>query len=207
MNNHELSALRSMIAHVLNNCFAHQWTVQGFGMMRLHLPGNFRLHLWNSSLRIPGVSDIHDHLQWGLMSTIICGSLVNRIWAENKPSIPSADESSVPIPLYAMRATLKPGVGTYFKDAPVGGTLIGVSETRYFAGDTYAQAPNEIHSTHPEDGTITLMQKFPTDDESARVYWPMGTDWVSAEPREATRDEIQCVTAVALEQLMREWRS
>lgn len=82
--------------------------------------------------------------------------------------------------------------------------LVHLGCTTYTAGDIYSQAPAEIHSTHPIDGTITLMQKFPTDDESARVYWPFGTEWVSAEPRTALTHEIERVAGVALAQLAKE---
>ena len=209
MTPHDLSALRAFVAMILSPeyRFDHRWTVQGFGMMRLQLPGNFRLHLWDSSLRVENVSDIHDHLQWGLMSTVICGGLVNRLYAE-VPTLKVAAEFLPDGELIRTMScgTLKPGVGTYFKDEPKQVRLALLSQTQYFPGDTYSQKPAEIHSTHPEDGTITLMQKFPTDDESARVYWPAGTEWVSAEPRAAKGHEIDHVADAARVRLMREWQ-
>jgi hypothetical protein len=63
---------------ILEHAQDFTWTVQGMGFMRLHLAGHCWLHVWDSRLRVPGVSMIHDHLQWGLESTILSGSLVNR---------------------------------------------------------------------------------------------------------------------------------
>lgn len=189
------SHIRAFVRFIYENRDNFYWSLQGFGMLRLHLPDNRRLHIWDSRYRVPGVSDIHDHLQWGLSSYIVSGSLVNRIWEMNSgPSFQGCD--------YPMRmVTLKPGSGTHFKSEPESCMLRAVSEYRYIAGDTYSQAPNVIHQSIPDDGTITLMTKFPTDDESARVFWPSGSEWVSAEPRQATAAEVSEIFGAAMEKI------
>lgn len=60
------------------------------------------------------------------------------------------------------------------------------------------QTPSEIHETDAQDGTVTLMQKTPTGDDSARVFWEIGTGWGSAEPRKATPEEVLDITQNAL---------
>jgi hypothetical protein len=190
VTNNNLAPLRAMAESILRRPDAFHWTIQGFGMLRLHMPGNVRLHVWDSRYRVPNVSDIHDHLQWGLASTIVAGELRNVILEEGPRRRDMQPYNCV---------VLKPGEGTTMK-SPIRsvGSLRMVSSERYTAGMTYRQEPAEIHCSIPTDGTVTVMTKFPTGDESARVYWPAGTDWVSAEPREATMAEIVDITQNAL---------
>lgn len=201
MSRDELQDLRIMVMQILKRPMLHDWTVQGFGMMRLYLEGDRRLHLWHPRLRVENVSDIHDHLQWGLTSTILCGELVNKRFHEHHGGGILNSRRDVHT---MMKATLKPGVGTFFKNGPSVVTLIGCNPELYHAGDRYHQRPNEIHLTQAHEGTITLMRKHPTEDESATVYWPAGANWVSAEPRPATTVEIEVVTERALFQLKKE---
>jgi len=58
---------------------------------------------------------------------------------------------------------------------------------------------HEIHQTQHDEGTVTIMRKHPTWNESARVFWPAGTQWVSAEPRAATAAEVHDITSNALQ--------
>jgi hypothetical protein len=186
--------IRAFVKFIYENRAAFNWTLQGFGMLRLHLPDNRRLHIWDSRFRVPGVSDIHDHLQWGLSSYIVSGSLTNRIWVER----PDYLTHEIVHDELMQKVTLKPGVGTHFKNEPDFCFLQIASEHRYKAGDTYSQAPSVIHQSLPEDGTITLMTKFPTDDESARVFWPHNMRWVSAEPRRAAMHEVDLIFGDAM---------
>lgn len=174
------------LAHaILMNAHAFEWSLQGMGMLRLHLPNDCRLHVWDSRFRVPNVSMVHDHLQWGLHSTIVAGRLTNHryIVGDGEPH------------LYA---TLKPGYGCFFKHDPKPVGLVALEPDLYVAGQSYSQQPNEIHRTEAEDGTVTFMRKTPTNDESARVFWPAGEQWVSAEPRRATADEVATITGRAL---------
>ena len=182
-----IDALRSLVRAILTNAHAFKWSLQGMGMLRLHLPGAFRLHVWDSRYRVPNVSMIHDHLQWGLHSTIVAGELTNRRYvlaAEGDPYV---------------FGTLKPGYGCYFKDAPQPCYLKALRPITYSPGGEYAQAPAEVHQSDPLDGTVTLMHKTPTADESARVFWPADGQWVSAEPRAATPEEVAAITSRSLE--------
>ncbi len=175
---------------ILENASDFRWTVQGMGFMRLHLAGHCRLHVWDSRLRVPGVSMIHDHLQWALNSTILSGELVNRIYREEN----EAGEGDA----YEW-ATIKPGAGCYFKSEPSRTFLAAVRfPERLLPGDTYRQKPDVIHQTEAVDGTVTIIRKEPTLDDSARVFWPAGTTWGSAEPRPATADEVRLVSERAL---------
>lgn len=178
---------KALARAILSNAHAYEWSLQGMGMLRLHLSDNYRLHVWDSRYRVPNVSMVHDHLQWGLHSTVIAGRLVNRRYVEGDKGEPY------------MFSTLKPGYGCYFKHDAQDVRLCALLPDRYAESESYSQHPFEIHQTDAEDGTVTLMRKTPTDDESARVFWPVGTEWVSAEPRRATPAEVADITSRALD--------
>lgn len=182
-----MTVTKTLARAILQNAAAYEWSLQGMGMLRLHLPDNCRLHIWDSRYRAPNVSMIHDHMQWGLTSVVIAGVLRNRRYSEG-------------FGLPFMYTTLKPGYGCYFKHDPME-TRLRLMEPVYalYEGDEYSQAPSEIHETDAEDGTVTLMFKRPTGIESARVFWPVGTEWGSAEPRKATPDEVADITSRALD--------
>lgn len=183
--------LQAMARAILENAHAFKWSLQGMGLLRLHLPGNCRLHVWDSRFRKPGVSMIHDHLQWALKSTILSGDLVNRKYRDFYPG-------TFDTPTHSF-STIKPGYGTFFKHDPKPIKLIESEVHRYRPGDCYMQSPQEIHQTEARDGTVTIMRKTPTKDESARVFWPIGTEWGSAEPREASSMEVAAIVGLALE--------
>jgi hypothetical protein len=180
------SNLKTLVQAILMNSAAYEWSLQGFGMLRLHLPNNYRLHVWDSRFRVPNVSMVHDHMQWGLHSTVVAGRLVNLRYRENLEG------------REYLHTTLKPGYGCYFKHPPKPTRLTPLTPHFRSEGQSYDQRAQEIHETEAQDGTVTLMQKFPTGDESARVFWPAHTQWVSAEPRRATTEEVVEITGFAL---------
>jgi hypothetical protein len=189
----DFDALRIVITEILSAPHGHRWTLQGFGMLRLHMGNDMRLHVWSPDHAVSNVSTIHDHLQWGLTSLVICGNVENRIFRECL----DCEQDS-----HRMHGVvLKPGVGTAFKSDRFDTSLKLQSRREYTAGMRYSQEPSVIHESVPMPGTVTLMQKRPTQDESARVFWPQGQDWVSAEPRAATPDEVSAITRQALDVL------
>lgn len=185
-----MTAQKILAEAILSNSAKYEWSLQGMGMLRLHLPDNYRLHVWDARYRAPGVSMIHDHLQWGLHSTVIAGRLTNLRYRT------VIDPSNGKAYLFA---TLKPGYGCYFKHEPQACLLSADAPRLYEEGESYEQHPADIHETDAADGTVTLMHKTPTDDESARVFWPAGTEWGSAEPRRATPEEVAAITGYALQ--------
>ena len=181
---------------ILRHANHFEWSLRGMGFIRMHLVGHCRLHVWDRRYRVPGVSMIHDHLQWALNSTILSGELVNRIYHEvagTDGAYRSGDIGRFHV------ATIKPGAGCYFKSEASDTFLLPkLFPERLLPGDTYRQAPDVIHETDAQDGTVTIIRKEPTPDDSARVFWPAGTEWGSAEPRRATADEVASIVAVAL---------
>jgi hypothetical protein len=191
MQLNNLHALASIVCH---NARHFKWTVQGLGMLRMHITENIRLHIWHSSLRVPNVSDIHDHVQWGLKSTIISGLITN---IRFRRQIPGAT-FKMPGSREYLSARIKAGMGGGMEKQLGREWLLEGEEEYYYPGDSYTQAAVEIHRSIAHDGTITFMEKTPTADvDGATVYWQHG-DWVDAMPRAATTEEIERVTQCAL---------
>lgn len=82
--------------------------------------------------------------------------------------------------------------------------LSELSSVTYGLGCFYEQRARDIHASYPEDGTVTIISRhFHENTEHARVFYPIGTEWVSAEPRPATYEEVQHGVLAALVQLDR----
>jgi hypothetical protein len=188
--------MKALVRYLLKNRmkFQDDWTMQGFGFLRLRISETVRMHVWDARLRSPGVSDVHDHTQWAFTSHVISGSLVNVRYQVCDPTSPPL-ESAMPY----TQATLKCGIG--------GGMLDGSSKAvwlladrpeLYLPGQSYRQEPDEIHRSVPADGTVTLIEQTRREVDTARVFWPRGGSWGDAIPRAATRDEVEEVGGFAL---------
>lgn len=194
MSSGQTACLKSLIEYILSNALnlpRPDWTVQGFGFMRLRVDMATRLHIWDSRLRVDGVSDIHDHTQWAFTSHIISGRITNTRYLID----PTGNTHRM--------ATLNCGVGGGMCGEPakfVG--LVPQPIETYLPGDHYHQDPDEVHRTDAMDGTITLLQQQRRDIDTARVFWPRDKDWGDAIPRQATYEEIHDIGGSALDLLM-----
>lgn len=185
----ECAAMRSMIHTMLGDAQLYDWTVQGFGMMRVYIPGpgspkRFRLNMWNSALAVPNVSIMHDH-PWSFDSWIINGAFRNIRYIEDHFS---GDD------FFFMN--IKTGVAGQWGKTDGKVRLRALPTEHYRTGDKYHQDASEIHASYYDDGTVTLNDRV-GDTEHAKVFWAEG-DWVDAKPREATPDEINSTVALAL---------
>lgn len=166
------------------------WTVQGFGFMRLRIYDNLRLHIWDSRLRCLGVSDVHDHTQWDFTSTVISGCLTNIRYTINKNGYP-----------FNM-GIMECGIGGHLKQTEVQKIkLLPKTPEIYGPGDSYSQLASEIHKTIADDGTITIIQQTRKDATTARVFWEATHNFGEAIPRPATRREVQDIGLFALEKM------
>lgn len=187
-----------LVSMILERAHSFEWTVQGFGMMRVKIKDVGRIHIWDSRLRVPNVSDVHAH-PWPLTSTIISGELVNvrykDIEANTQQEMDLARRHKA---MWFNRSIIKTGEGGGLKGEPLPILLRPEPPEIYTAGETYAQRPEEIHRSMPRDGTVTLLERPMGEPlQETTVYWPSGTNWVSAEPRPATRDEREMVVGLA----------
>lgn len=175
----------SLINDILDNPFALTWTIQGFGMLRAYLDSAevHRLHIWDTETAVPEVSVIHDH-PWDFNSRIHRGTVINQRYL-----------------LDAGGAFVQPIQTAKIKTGEGGGIVSGVRTAllaelpfeTYLPGDTYHMDAPELHESIPSRGAVTVIsRKFHTtrDDQFATVCWRSG-DWVSAEPRLATRAEVE----------------
>lgn len=147
----------------------YDWESQGFGLMRTYLDKDIRLHIWDDSFLVPGVTMLHTH-PWNFHSTIICGTIKNTKFTHNLDG-----------ELYHSAKII-----TGSNPEPVlRGDVVLSGETRVISRE-YSQNFFEIHSTSAVDGTITVVSRSypPKIHESkgtALVFW-QGEKFVSADP-------------------------
>ena len=182
---------RSLVEHILNHAPSFDWSLQGFGMLRLYLDDGkrFRLHVWDSRFMVPGVSLMHTH-PWDFWSFVVAGRIENHEFAST-----SAQEGQA----YNWQR-IKCGEG----GGPVG--MSGVRNMKvyhpaiYTEGCCYSQLSHDVHVSAPQDGTVTIVERtFKEDQDHADVYWSIDREWVSAEPRQATTVEVMKICSNALE--------
>lgn len=182
---------RELVRQILTKATAFEWTVQGFGFLRLPLGKLGRIHIWDSALTVPDVSVIHSHF-WNLQSEIISGCLRNIRYHVNPVNL-----DNIPATHWEQRLITGEGGGLIEKPRRV--QLISSSTEIYHSGSAYSQRAEEVHETQAFDGTVTVMQRPKGGDgETALVYWAHNKQWGSAEPRPATREEVEGVTGRAL---------
>lgn len=180
----------ALVLSILKQWPSYQWTKQGFGFIRTKIENVGRIHVWDSSLRTHYVSDIHNH-PWPLHSTIISGELINQRYSGS-----SNTERFIPNYKGQKIAT---GEGGGLIGEPVDVMLSPDRPDVYGPGESYKQRPEDIHRTIAKDGTVTLIERPQGPPlEEADVFWPIGTNWVSAEPEEVPAWIVQRVIQHAL---------
>ena len=192
---------KPLVAALIARSLVTDWSLQGLGMFRMYLSKKIRLHVWApSKFAVENVSTIHTH-PWDFTSTVIAGAITDVLYGED-----------VAEALFVARMTgQKP---THNKQQIVcgpGGGIFGDSQTTnlFVRGRTafkerqyYQRRANEVHESRPTDGTVTIIEReFHDDSEHAYVYFPFGKEWVSAEPRPATTDEVAAMKEIAARSL------
>lgn len=179
-----------LVKAILEHPGDFEWSLQGFGMMRTYLAPEVRLHVWDSRYRVDGVTDMHTH-PWHFHSEVIVGHVINTRYVHTM-----RDDK------HAMRYRQKEilcGVGGHETGRENNVLLMRDSPEIIIAGQTYTQLAHEIHSSAPADGTVTIItREFLDDADHAFVYALEGSDWVSAEPRPATAEEVKEICSSAL---------
>lgn len=175
------------VNEILARPFDREWSIQGFGMLRTYLDDDHieRLHIWDASVAVEDVSTIHDH-PWDFESRIVRGTLNNRRYT----IIGGGPLNSVIVDGAVHAAKIRCGVGGGIIE-DYGRVHIGLTASEdYEAGDRYSMLAPELHESYPERGAVTLIKRsFKDDRDTAMVCWKDG-EWVSAEPRPATHEEI-----------------
>lgn len=213
-----LETQRLLVKGILENADRFDWSIQGFGMLRTYLSKEVRLHIWNPAFVVPNVSTIHDH-PWSFRSDVICGTIWNQRYTVHRRG---EDGRMRDDPQYPIQATyeaeedtdlcvvIRCGTGGGIDKAcnagkPEPRTLHPWALQTYGAGTSYDQVASDVHETRAQGGTVTIVTRmFKEDTEHARVFFPLGTEWVSAEPRRATPSERASFILPALALLTKE---
>jgi hypothetical protein len=186
-----VSMLYSSVKHALVNAEKFAWSLQGFGMLRLYLTPETRLHVWHSAFSVPNYSPIHDH-PWDFTSLILAGEIRQHRYLKLAQKMPSHCEEY----LYTKIRCGAGGGPVEDRADPI--YLRRLPLETYKSGELYDQKANELHESMPIDGTVTIINRqFKSDPEHAIVAWKSGP-WVSAEPRLATPYEVRKITETAL---------
>jgi hypothetical protein len=187
---------KALVKYLLSNPAGFDWSLQGLGMLRLYLSKEARLHIWDSRYTVHNVSSLHTH-PWHFVSEVVAGVVRNVRFTE-VPVNSIEYVGAYPVGDVFKTADIKCGFGAYVQNQRETRLLSGGVE-QYVEGQEYTQLANEIHESFPLDGTVTIVHReFTPDTEMARVFWRTG-EFVSAEPRRATLDEVRAITANALE--------
>lgn len=189
-----MSMQAALVRSILEQWRAYEWTQQGFGFVRTKIQNVGRVHVWDSRLRTPLVSDVHTH-PWPLRSTVISGELINQLFGE----VFGDGAETTARALRYHRQIIATGEGGGLVGEPKDAALLPRPLELYVAGESYAQEPEEIHRTIAQDGTVTLIERSQGPPlEEALVYWPRGMIWISAEPRPIEKWELEPTMNLAL---------
>jgi hypothetical protein len=192
---------RPFVLDVLKHCMDYEWSLQGFGMLRAYVTKELRLHVWDSRYKVDNVTMVHDH-PWDFVSYVASGKIVNTMYVVHPYKV--TDEQAWRLRKPFLKAQIVCGTGGGNDPATLRSRgekvwLMPLSPETYVEGYTYKQAASEVHHTSYDDGTVTLVRrKFLPDTEHAHVFFNADEDWVSAEPRAATPDEVSSICAKAL---------
>jgi len=185
-----IAAMQDAAYSILRKAESYEWSLQGFGMLRCYLGASrrVRLHVWDDRYAVPNVSLIHDH-PWAFESTILSGTVRNVRFYEHSSGRPTH---------HAQVILCGPGGCALERLADV--RLSVRDDCTYRAPDDYGQDATWLHASYPSRGAVTVIERHfgRGDTERARVLFPVGTSWVSAEPRLATPGEVADICGHAL---------
>ncbi len=180
--------MNSEIIDILTQPLERKWSVQGLGMMRTYLNDTQRLHIWNSSLMVHEVTQRHDH-PWNFTSEIIFGAMHQTRATEIIPSETGE---------WVKHRVLCGEGGGLVGEPELVNIRMGEIET-YYEGYSYSQKAHEVHDSFPLNNTVTIMtREYLEDNTHANVYFLKRGEFVSAEPRPASRAEILYITREVL---------
>lgn len=184
-----MTATESQINDILSYPLDREWSIQGFGMLRTYLDDERveRLHIWDTGQAVEDVSTIHDH-PWDFTSRIVRGEIRNQRFVIHAPTSGHPEFIS---------ARIRCGEGGGLVTEPAKVTICSEAVERYEAGGTYSMLAPELHESFPTRGAVTVISRsFHAERDIATVCWRTG-DWVSAEPRTATRLEVEHFVSLA----------
>lgn len=147
-------------------------------MLRTYLPGDRRLHIWNSKYRITNRPHTHP---WGFTSTVLRGWIRDKVYTRD-----------VGEPTH-LEYTVRCGEDAHLLSAPQEIKLRLMSDIIYNEGDSYIHLPDHIHETESGDGSVTIITRnIPNYGiDNAQTFVPYNQPWISVASRPSTPEEIQ----------------
>lgn len=182
--------VKKLIEQGLTQEINGEWQIQGFGMLRLYITKEVRLHVWHNGLVYHDTpSQIHNH-PWNFNSRIVVGNLRNVRYLEWPEKTATH---------HIAKILCGPG-GGLTSESPRDTNLEIATIDEYNAGDVYYQTAKELHRTVFKNGTVTIVtREFLDDADHALVAYPIKQQWKTAEPRTATERELELGLKAALD--------
>lgn len=184
-----------------------KWTVQGFGFIRLYMPNDCRLNIWHHKLTYdPQPSMLHTH-PWNFVSEVVHGLLVNKRYRQVPAQLDNDEGGPVVYRCASFKKKrIRPGICIMDLSEPTLVSLVGGEAEVYTTGQSYYQDAHEIHETMFVDGTITINARERVGNDEADVLWLHhgrggAQEWVSAEPRPATDEEVLLICSEVLDRM------
>lgn len=191
--NHSIVPPQVLAAEILRKPWNYRWSFQGFGFYRTYLTEDrvWRLHVWDTDLRKPGVTTIHNH-PWGLISWVIAGKLLNQRYR-----VTGRDDVGLPY----REVMIRPGDQAHLLSEYRDVSLHPYTKEAYWSGAHYRQRWDEVHETNAKRGTVTLVKRIFGSHlpDEAKVYCPGDSEWVDAAPYDVEYDEAEDTFRLALE--------
>lgn len=164
-----------------------KWRTHGVGFIKAYLSENLRLHIFHKMFLTPGITMHHTH-PWNFQSEVLIGELTN-LRLEKIDGKPNFNEGTIDCSNFC---------GIEGEPQPVH-LFPAVWET-FVPGQIYRQRAYEIHANEAQDGTVTLMERS-AERGTAKVYWPIGTEYIDADI--GTPTDAQILQAV---ETANDWR-
>lgn len=193
----ELQVIRCMVKDVLEHPLDHEWTLQGFGMLRTYFGGDdVRMQVWHHDFEVLGNNSVHDH-PWDFTSWILVGVIVNTRFVTVHPQ----DRGQYTGLVKGSEVLIKPGTEGELLSEPKTVTLLASEPEHLEEGCSYSQQASELHRTDYLNGTVTinLRRRTRTQDVARSIHLEGEPEWKLFLPRPAHSHEVERFCTTALE--------
>jgi hypothetical protein len=159
--------------------------MQDIGLLSLRLDDRreSRLHVWDpTGTVLRDDPPIHDH-PYDFTSRVIAGDMTNTLYEVDPAGAEFTRYRYVPCD----------ESGRIADSVRLSGTA-----TTYTEGGCYRQLAHELHDSRQRPGTVSII-RCTFKDVGRLTVWRKGRDWVSAQSRSATFEEVERITSNALQ--------
>jgi hypothetical protein len=180
----DISMTRALVRTMLEHAEDLPWRMQEIGLLGVRLDDRreHRLHVWAPSCS-SGEPPVHDH-PYDFTSTVVAGEITNTRYEEDAAG------------LEHVRTRYRIGD----EDARrIDSVRLTGAATTFGAGQRYSQRAHELHDSRQLPGTVTVIRCRPVAVNELTVCTVGEAGWMSGQARPATPEEIEELTAAALE--------